>query len=659
MTGSRKSVSRMRSGMMFVALALAMAIGCKGPVTPSISLDHKGALKLVIAADEPRTLLPTFVDDIHEFLISFDGPESVDSITIEGSTIQHTVNGLAVGSWIINVIARNVDGLTLASSGDIGVTISANASVTVNVTLEATQKEYGEAQISFDWTESGLSLINDIVATLTPAGGEPVSIDFVLDGMTATWISGELASGSYDLLLVFSHVDSDLSEEYGIWDSAMHIYDRLVTKDSIILEASNFDSLPVAPGALTFTEFYGQVRLDWSDNSIIETGYIVEQSSSQDGTFSITGVQLAENITAVLLAQDEGSIWYYRVRAVNQIGQSGPSNVVMAKWDRPAVVAILSPSNGAQNVPIDSDFVIQFSESLDPDSPAWMQIRFIYPSGSIYSYYNFGDTPNAVIRFSTTIHENDTVSFDPNVNFIDPNPESAGNIEIRYVLDAAGNEMLNHLDTGYQFTVADVTAPSFPGGSIIAGGSGTTTTIPLSWNKASDNRTPQSSLLYQVYHSTSDNLGNLANCLANGTLTAETTDISSHTITGLLPGTEYWFNIVVIDAAGNKRAYTSGSATTVAVGSAEFSISVTDPSDETFTFSESDDIMVLKGSTLSVNLVEEFESYSWRVDGMEIAVTKDVEVQTAGLSYGVHRLTVYALKAGKYYSRSIRFTVIN
>ena len=181
----------------------------------------------------------------------------------------------------------------------------------------------------------------------------------------------------------------------------------------------------------------------------------------------------------------------------------------------------------------------------------------------------------------------------------------------------------------------------------------------MSWNKASDNRTPQSSLLYQVYHSTSDNLGNLANCLANGTLTAETTDISSHTITGLLPGTEYWFNIVVIDAAGNKRAYTSGSATTVAVGSAEFSISVTDPSDETFTFSESDDIMVLKGSTLSVNLVEEFESYSWRVDGMEIAVTKDVEVQTAGLSYGVHRLTVYALKAGKYYSRSIRFTVIN
>jgi len=62
-------------------------------------------------------------------------------------------------------------------------------------------------------------------------------------------------------------------------------------------------------------------------------------------------------------------------------------------------------------------------------------------------------------------------------------------------------------------------------------------------------------LKYYVYQSISDNIA---------TVTDGTEDIGTYSVTGLTAETNYYFNIIVEDEAGNKSAYTTKTETTVA-----------------------------------------------------------------------------------------------
>ena len=91
------------------------------------------------------------------------------------------------------------------------------------------------------------------------------------------------------------------------------------------------------------------------------------------------------------------------------------------------------------------------------------------------------------------------------------------------------------------------------------------TTLTLSWTKATDAVTAQASLQYAVYRSLSDNISSSSSAEANGTLIqAYTTDIATLAVTGLSASTPYFFNVIVKDAADNRAAYETVSATTAA-----------------------------------------------------------------------------------------------
>ena len=110
----------------------------------------------------------------------------------------------------------------------------------------------------------------------------------------------------------------------------------------------------------------------------------------------------------------------------------------------------------------------------------------------------------------------------------------------------------------------DQTAP-------IPGGNGTISTantlaesINLTWTKATDNSTMQANLQYKVFKSSNNNITNVISAESNGMeLTSGwATNIASFNVTNLAQNTTNYFNVIVMDQASNKSAYTSMAAST-------------------------------------------------------------------------------------------------
>ncbi|MDO8474138.1 MAG: fibronectin type III domain-containing protein [bacterium] len=115
----------------------------------------------------------------------------------------------------------------------------------------------------------------------------------------------------------------------------------------------------------------------------------------------------------------------------------------------------------------------------------------------------------------------------------------------------------------YACVTSDATAPTPGNSGTITTASIAATTLTLNWTKATDNVTAQASIVYRVDLSTSNNIGTVANAEANGTpIQAYTADINTFNVTGLSPGTTYYFNVIAKDGAGNKAVYTTKSEAT-------------------------------------------------------------------------------------------------
>lgn len=123
-------------------------------------------------------------------------------------------------------------------------------------------------------------------------------------------------------------------------------------------------------------------------------------------------------------------------------------------------------------------------------------------------------------------------------------------------------EQVNDLERDGQYAGYPV-----PGGySIIAMEDRTFTSIELSWEQATDMKTPQGSLEYRVYRSHINNLRTVGEIDANEaslTLVRDWTPATGTVqISGLVAGTRYYFNVVVRDESGNRSSYMSTRSTT-------------------------------------------------------------------------------------------------
>ena len=124
------------------------------------------------------------------------------------------------------------------------------------------------------------------------------------------------------------------------------------------------------------------------------------------------------------------------------------------------------------------------------------------------------------------------------------------------VSDSSGNKALYPMVN--ISTLADG-APS-PGNSGTLGlAANSTTQITVSFTDATDveDEATATPLFYQLWRSTTNNITTIADAQTNGTNSGNPMYMSggSHAVTGLTPGTNYYFTLVVSDSSGNKALY--------------------------------------------------------------------------------------------------------
>ena len=122
-----------------------------------------------------------------------------------------------------------------------------------------------------------------------------------------------------------------------------------------------------------------------------------------------------------------------------------------------------------------------------------------------------------------------------------------------------GNQETNTVEKSATTARApDTSPPTFEGLASATVPAGAEDRIDLSWNPASDNRTAANSMVYLIYMATSPGGENFA----SPSFTTQT-GASSFSVTGLSPGTTYYFVVRARDEAGNTDSNTvEKSATT-------------------------------------------------------------------------------------------------
>jgi hypothetical protein len=220
----------------------------------------------------------------------------------------------------------------------------------------------------------------------------------------------------------------------------------------------------------------------------------------------------------------------------------------------------------------------------------------------------------------------------------------------------------NILGTTYSSTASgEVQAPIPGGGGALTFGATTSSSISVSWQKATDNVSAQGALAYKVVYSLSNNVQTAGDAQANGTVVQDwTLDVAAANATGLSAATLYYFNVLVKDGAGNISAYASSSAMTAnAVGFVSMTVTVTSPQDQTITFSQPNDIVVAPNAVLNITIGAGFDSYVWVLDGATLAgqTTATATIDCSSLALGAHHLTIFVQKNGMQYSKTLRFQI--
>ncbi len=100
-------------------------------------------------------------------------------------------------------------------------------------------------------------------------------------------------------------------------------FDNLIT----VLPAIT-PNLPVAPGGLSAIASSGTISLQWNDNSLIETGFKVERANPVTGQYAQISTLPRNSKNYNDNSVSAGETYTYRVRAFNDAGNSGYSNII-------------------------------------------------------------------------------------------------------------------------------------------------------------------------------------------------------------------------------------------------------------------------------------------------------------------------------------------
>jgi len=302
-----------------------------------------------------------------------------------------------------------------------------------------------------------------------------------------------------------------------------------------------------------FQDGWGGAQPDWI--AVGTTGNVAQISSIDYATNTIT---LASPITRA----DGQSVWLYKnSTGLRVLYGTAPDLGAFEIGDASVPVAGNSGLITSSSV-TSSGLVLNWTKAID-DASAQSMLQY---EVRVSSSNNLATVPNAEAN-GTVVQAYTADIATANVTGLDASTTYFFNVIVR---DQSGNKSI-YVTKSVTTTAGSSTPPVLdsiapnPGNSGIIAASGITgTTLTLNWTPATDDVTAQTSLLYEVRRSSSDNIDTVIDAETNGTIIrAYAANISTLSVTGLTPAKSYFFNVIVKDAAGNKETYATKNATTL------------------------------------------------------------------------------------------------
>ena len=321
---------------------------------------------------------------------------------------------------------------------------------------------------------------------------------------------------------------------------------------------------------------------------------------NNDGT-PVTGATRSVNVTGT----GGGTKTYHaetvKTGAVNQ--SNGYNSVSWAKIGDNIAIVMLNASGGFDIAEISATtgevLIAPTDSGIAPSTPGWLlanpEITSNVDGGWALTYDEYYDMTSNTFEYGIAAPANMTYS----VTY-DANHATSGSIPADGNAYESGDTVTTLTNSGsltrtdYKFvgwnTQEDGNGTSYAPGETFSiagnttlyaewesvipapGSSGTISTsniayksVDVSWTAATDDATAPSSLQYKLVYSTSNNIDSASDAESNGTTALDwSAGVTSNTVEGLAPGTQYYFNVLVQDEDDNIAAYDSVAATTAA-----------------------------------------------------------------------------------------------
>lgn len=361
-------------------------------------------------------------------------------------------------------------------------------------------------------------------------------------------------------------------------DSAQAYYYNIIVKDSAGNKSTYlgtraftlFDStapVPDASGLLSFgAKTDNSIVLNWTkaiddftqqSRLRYEVRYSELNNIDTVWTFKNGSIALpytADINTATVTGLKPNTTYYFNVMAMDSTGNkavySMVSNTTLPDTTAPLVGGggTLSFSQIAQD-----QLKISWSKATDTVTPIDELQYAVYQSKSdnIPTVTTAETNGDMVVNYSANIDYALITDLDPSTTYY----------FTVVVKDAANNKSAYTM--GNATTAQDTLAPTAGNNGAILSSNLTTTSVSLSWGKATDDYTAQSKIVYSLYRSMLNNIGTVTGVNSNGTLVTSGEDLTSYSVTGLNPASTYFFNVVAADASNNKVAYSQRAISTV------------------------------------------------------------------------------------------------
>jgi predicted phage tail protein len=531
------------------ALILAPA-----PSGPSFLLSAGAAAPkfcLAAAADDLQVHLTWVPSGSGKDLAIYDGTASDSSKAAKVGTAAGTsalVTGLTNGTtyyfWLVDAKVSNVVS-NMASATPVGIlAVPAGQSARSAAPRICLAAEAGDKQVSLTWTPSASAKILTVYDGTTPGNGKPAEVSAVTD--TSALVTGLTNGTTYYFWLVVRQ-----------------------TQMSTIASATPA-TVPGAPAGLAASPGNARVTLSWaapaSDGGSPVSSYNVYVATSADfkGAAEVAGVT---GTAVVLVGLVNGTPYYFRVTAVNGVGEGPASSEVLA-----TPVTVPGAPAGLTATPSNSRVTLSWAAPASDGGSAvtgYIIYQGTSPGGETGTQVN--GSPVTATSYTVAGLTNGTTYYFKAiaVNAVGLSPLSgeASATLPPIVTPSTTPASSATTPTGTAAASASTSAPAF------AAPTGLTATpdnaqVRLSWSApASDGGSPVIS--YKVYVATAPGVpGSAAVISTKGT---------GATVTSLANGTTYYFMVTAVNAAGNESPFSTGVSAEPAGPAKGVTVSLTSP----------------------------------------------------------------------------------